>query len=195
MQRFLKKRKQNFSEWHDKDCSSLLLADTRICLSTARVSLTLVPLGPAQVDFQVGGIESGLKPAPSPLAPKLRAAHAYRCMSECLCGRGVHRKVKIQPTSSLKRRRGEQRAGCCLWVWNGINTANSKQHDSMPALFSHFSCKEHVYDVFISCHRLMSINLNSSSSHFPKTLYFNECHKVSITAHGSQCLPFISDAK
>lgn len=71
----------------------------------------------------------------------------------------------------------------------------SKQHDSMPALFSHFSCKEHVYDVFISCHRLMSINLNSSSSHFPKTLYFNECHKVSITAHGSQCLPFISDAK
>lgn len=74
-----------------------------------------------------GGIKSGLKPSPGPLALKLRLhAHVSAWASECSCGRGVHWKVKNQPTSSLRRRRGEQRrAGRWVCVGDCINPVSS----------------------------------------------------------------------
>lgn len=127
-------------------------ADTRA--DDSAVSLRLVPPpGPEEAGFQVGGFKSGLKPSgecPGSEDPGCRSAH--ECI-ECLCGRGAQGKVKNQPTSSLRRRRGEQRrAGWWVWVGNCINTVSSTSCSQT------YLCAINTYimqRVFICLQRLM----------------------------------------
>lgn len=105
---------------------SLLLADTSQPLNRESISHTC-NIGARGGWLSSGGIESGLKPSPSPLALKLRLAHTHlrAWVSVCLCGRGVHWKVKNQPTSSLRRRRERtEESWVLVWVGNCINTIN-----------------------------------------------------------------------
>lgn len=110
-----------------------------------------------------------------------------------------------QPTSSLRRRRGEQRrAGCWVWVGNCINPVNSTV---CLALFSDlFICIKHKYNVSAcdwwketdiwNC-LLRTIRKPVSTHHLEwiqKRLYFNECHKVSIIDTWKSIIMLISDA-